>query len=117
MIAEFLGCRIEEVLLTVACSAPLFKSPVSHGLRRMGFTSVQEKTRELNSFHSSNFLSAFERHDIQTGQGIISQGGRPQRVDYDEEKGGSGYHGLNLNSSISTLRVLKNVESAKREGQ
>src|SRR5450756_726686 len=55
MMPAFLWCRIEEAVLIVACSAPLLKVPVGSVLGRMGFPSFREQTRDLNSFHTSNF--------------------------------------------------------------
>jgi hypothetical protein len=55
MMPVFLWCRNEEVVLIVSCSAPLLKAPVGSVLGRMGFPSFQEQTRDLNSFHPSNF--------------------------------------------------------------
>jgi hypothetical protein len=54
MMPEFLWCRIEELVLIVACSAPLLKAPVGNILAKMGFPSFQEQARDLNSFHSSD---------------------------------------------------------------
>jgi hypothetical protein len=103
MMPEFLWCRIEEILLIIACSAPLLKSPVGHALRRVGFSSFQEKTRELNSFHSLNFSPAFERDNLQIEQGVAGNGGSSHGRGYDEEKGRSGDHSLSTDSSTSTL--------------
>jgi len=55
MMPEFLWCRIEETVLVVACSAPLLKAPIGTVLQKMGFPSFREQTRDLVSFHSSEF--------------------------------------------------------------
>lgn len=55
MMPVFLWVRMEEVLLVVASSAPLIKSPVIHILHRLGLPRFQHTIGQLNSFHSSRF--------------------------------------------------------------
>jgi hypothetical protein len=51
MMPVFLWCPMEEVLLVVASSTPLLKSPVENALHRLGLPMFQHKARELNSLH------------------------------------------------------------------
>jgi hypothetical protein len=84
MMPEFLWCRVEEVVLIVASSAPLLKSPVGHALKKMGFPSFQEKTRDLNSFHSSDFeVSGKPQVGVTQNAALDS----PRMREHDEEKG------------------------------
>jgi hypothetical protein len=86
MMPEFLWCRVEEVVLIVASSAPLLKSPVGHALKKMGFPSFQEKTRDLSSFHSSYFEPPCEPLVIDVKTTVVEVI-HTQRVKHDEEKG------------------------------
>lgn len=87
MMPEFFWCRMEEVVLIVACSAPLLKSPVGHALKKMGFPSFQDKTRDLNSFHPEEFEPPRGRQAAQTCASIGVVPPRPTGMEYDEEKG------------------------------
>lgn len=46
--------RMEEVILIIASSAPMLKSPIEHVLHRFGLPVFQPRIRELTSFHSTN---------------------------------------------------------------
>ena len=76
MMPEFLWCRVEEVVLVVACSAPLLKAPVGNMLQKLGFPNFRDQTRDLQSFHSSEFE-------------VPQEGYREEKVN-DEEKGQNG---------------------------
>jgi len=52
MMPLFLWCRMEEVLLIIACEAPFLKSSIERVLRRMGLPVFQQKTKNLNSIHT-----------------------------------------------------------------
>ena len=52
MMPIFLWCRMEEVILIVACSAPLLKAPVGQVLKRLGVPIFEQKTPRLNFIHS-----------------------------------------------------------------
>ncbi|KAF4417545.1 hypothetical protein F53441_14511 [Fusarium austroafricanum] len=45
--------RMEEVILIIATSAPMLKSPIEHVLHRFGLPKFQPRIRKLNSFHTS----------------------------------------------------------------
>jgi hypothetical protein len=66
MMPVFLWCRMEEVLLIVASSAPLLKAPVEQALHRLGLPKFQNKSRELNSFHSFRAAAARHWHNLQS---------------------------------------------------
>jgi hypothetical protein len=83
MMPVFLWCRMEEVLLMVAASAPLLKSPIVHALHRLGLATFRNKTRELNSFHS------FHHSATCHGYNLSNLEGRPagsQGMETDEER-------------------------------
>jgi len=53
MLRMILWCRLEEYILIAGACAPLLKSLVERGLKRLGVASFKPKTRELNSLHFS----------------------------------------------------------------
>jgi hypothetical protein len=90
MMPVFLWCRTEEVVLIVSCSAPLLKAPVGSVLGRMGFPSFREQTRDLNSFHPSNFELPEKRLGAEVKE-IAMEGPAPRRTHrIDLEKGEGG---------------------------
>ena len=101
MMPAFLWCRIEEVVLIVACSAPLLKAPVGSMLGRMGFPRFREQTRDLNSFHPPNF----EQPEIDPGAAakeIVMEGAALRGIcQNDLEKGDDGQLG---STAASTTR-------------
>jgi hypothetical protein len=54
MVVLFIWCRIEEFVLIASACAPFLKSPVEQILNRFGVPMFKNKTRELNSLHSTN---------------------------------------------------------------
>jgi hypothetical protein len=53
MVVLFIWCRIEEFVLIASACAPFLKSPVEQILSRFGVPMFKNKTRELNSLHST----------------------------------------------------------------
>lgn len=68
MMPVFFWCRMEEVILLVACSAPSLKSTVEHAFKKLGFRSFRYKVRELNSLHSFANLPTQNWHDVENQQ-------------------------------------------------
>lgn len=58
LIPMYFWIRMEEVILIIASSAPLLKSPIEHALHRFGVPTFQHRTWELNSFHSVHMSKA-----------------------------------------------------------
>jgi hypothetical protein len=54
MVVLFIWCRIEEFVIVASACAPFLKSPVEQILNRFGVPMFKNKTRELNSLHSTN---------------------------------------------------------------
>lgn len=98
MMPEFLWCKIEEVVLIIACSAPLLKAPVGTVLGRMGFPSFRERTRDLNSFHSSDFDLPQERRKVGPRE-VVTVVTEPRGRGNDLEKGDGGQAGSTAASS------------------
>jgi hypothetical protein len=61
LIPVYFWLRMEEVILIIASSAPMLKSPIEHMLHRFGLPAFQPRIRKLTSFHSSNPTSATTR--------------------------------------------------------
>ena len=53
MVVLFIWCRIEEFVLIASACAPFLKSPAEQILSRFGVPIFENKTRELNSLHST----------------------------------------------------------------
>ena len=80
MMPMFLWCRMEEVLLIIACVAPFLKSLVEHVLRRIGLPVFQQKVKNLNSIHAFPDLPEF--------QGEATEKNKRMKIESKLEAGG-----------------------------
>jgi hypothetical protein len=73
LIPVYFWVRMEEVILIIASSAPMLKSPIEHLLHRFGLPAFKPRVRKLTSFHSSNPTSDTTRrlHHQQSQQELL----------------------------------------------
>lgn len=104
MTQAFLWCRMEEVLLTVASSAPLIKTPVVHALHRLGLPMLKQKTMDLNSFHSSRLQATANWYNPQSRQETEDRPAGRQGMMTDEGKLEAGEYSSSAASALETTQ-------------
>ncbi|KAH7310348.1 hypothetical protein BKA65DRAFT_518896 [Rhexocercosporidium sp. MPI-PUGE-AT-0058] len=68
----FMYCRLEEIFLLIAASAPFLKAPIERVLRRFGAPAFHNMPRELATYHS-NGASGSQESDARPRQGLGGQ--------------------------------------------
>jgi hypothetical protein len=86
MMPVFLWCRMEEVILIVASSAPLLKAPIGHVLQRLGLPAFQHKTKKLNFIHSLRLSATRHWHNLQNQHELEDRPAGRQVIKTDESK-------------------------------
>jgi hypothetical protein len=104
MMPVFLWCRMEEVLLVVASSAPLLKSPIIYALHRLGLPKFQQKTMVLNSFHSSRLQATDNWHNLQSRAETEDMPAGRQNMMPDERKLEAGECSSSAASALETTQ-------------